>query len=312
MLHSLVMGSKNHRLSGWVSLILAFSFSPNAHAYECSHVVDTDRSSVTQVWRQSCVPYFLSSQSELLQDARTASIAMSSFDQWSNETQNCTGLNFYYGGYIDEGIAFDKTNPSNNHNVVTTLDTQEQLDELMSQGLWPDPDLVAITLTRFEPTTGEIVDADIVLNNVVFSIEEITPDTSCGNNSARHDLANTMVHEVGHLIGFAHVAGADATMFANATNCETKKRDLSMDDRDGVCTVYPSDGPIVTCVPSISGYNDSSIQAFRGQCTRYNQEPIEGCDCSSIRNTDENKYTFWSSFLLSMLVIARRSSKRKS
>ena len=111
----------------------------------------------------------------------------SSFEQWSSKVQNCTSLNFYYGGYIDEGAEFDTNNPANNHNVVTSLDTEANLELLMSQGLWPSRDLVAITLTRYEPVSGEIVDADIVLNNVVFTLEEIEPGTSCGNNAFRHD-----------------------------------------------------------------------------------------------------------------------------
>ena len=251
----------------------------------------------------------------MFQDAKTASIATNSFKQWSSDTQSCTSINFFYGGYIDEGVAFDKNNPSNNHNVVTSLDTEANLESLMGQGLWPSRDLVAITLTRYEPSTGEIVDADIVLNNVVFKLEEIAPGTSCGNNAYRHDIANTLVHEVGHFIGFAHVAGQDATMFANARNCETLKRDLSMDDISGVCSVYPSSGPIVTCSPPVSGYEEVNTQAFRRQCERFDQEPIEGCDCSTFagtRSTHGLKETVWlaATLFVMMFVRPKRRSKR--
>ena len=72
-------------------------------------------------------------------------------------------------------------------------------------------------------------------------------------------------------------------MFANAKSCETKKRDLSSDDLGGLCSVYPAFGPIVTCSPSLSGYDATGITSFRDQCARYtSSQEVEGCDCSTL------------------------------
>ena len=258
-----------------------------SHAYECSPVDESDPTVPTQVWRQTCIPFVISTQSEFLDNSEMRSTVVSSFDRWSKNTQSCTSLSFVYGGLVDFGAGFDATNPSNNHNVVTSLDTQEALDQARADGSWPAENLVAITLTRFVPSTGEIVDADIVFNNASFDFEIIEEGTACGNNSMKHDLMNTLVHEVGHFVGFAHVADANATMFQNAMNCETKKRDLENDDQSGLCSVYPASGPIVTCQPSLADYDSAGTQGFRSQCSRVEQVPVDGCDCSAINKQSQ-------------------------
>jgi MYXO-CTERM domain-containing protein len=58
------------------------------------------------------------------------------------------------------------------------------------------------------------------------------------------DLRNTLTHEVGHLVGLAHVPDSQpaATMFARTTPGEIEKRSLSEDDIAGVCAIYPDEG----------------------------------------------------------------------
>jgi hypothetical protein len=291
---------------------LAQGIASSAHGYECSPVSETDPTLPTQVWRQNCIPFAISSQSALLQDSALEAIVVNSFEQWSQNTHSCTSLSFVYSGYVSDGFDFDDSNPSNNRNVVTSLDTQAALDQARVDGFWESEKLVAITLTRFVPSTGEIVDADIVLNNVLFSFEEIPDGTSCGNNTVRHDLKNTLVHEVGHLIGFAHVDGLDATMFKNAQNCETKKRDLETDDLSGLCSVYPSSGPIVTCQPPQADYESAGTQGFRNQCSRVQQAPIDGCDCDTVHNTSHNKSQANLLFFILGLFCFRRRQPKKS
>jgi hypothetical protein len=277
-----------------------------AHGYECSHVKEEDKTSITQVWRQTCIPFFVSSQSGLFAEQSILDEVIASFDKWSSAQQSCTSLSFDFAGTLDDGIGFDRMNASNNHNVITSVDSEAELTELMSKGLWPDKELVAITLTTYEPTSGEILDADISLNNVVFSLENIAEGTSCGNNAKRHDIGNTLVHEVGHFIGFAHVPDSEATLFSHAKDCETKKRSLGEDDILGLCSVYPSAGPIVTCIPPIVGYDGVNTQAYQGQCARFNQEPIEGCDCSSLRLSDQAPRLGALFLLLGVVILGRR------
>lgn len=111
---------------------------------------------------------------------------------------------------------------------------------------------------------GAIVDADIELNGVDFAIS--TNDQSLGTAGCKSDLANTLTHELGHLLGLEHPCRAaqdpprtdgagnpvpscstatdpvilESTMY-NFQDCgETKKASLSQDDIDAICAIYPT------------------------------------------------------------------------
>jgi hypothetical protein len=92
---------------------------------------------------------------------------------------------------------------------------------------------IAVTLTTFDCNTGEIFDADIVLNGVNFSFT-----TSPMVGVPRADVENTVTHEAGHLLGFDHDPNPESTMYADAPLGETRKRTLSEDDVTGLCHVY--------------------------------------------------------------------------
>jgi hypothetical protein len=110
---------------------------------------------------------------------------------------------------------------------------------------------------------GEIVDADIELNNVSF---RLTHDgQGSGTSSCAADLANTLVHELGHLLGLEHTcrgpadpervdhAGAavplctstsdpvitEATMYPFQQCGETKKASVEADDVEAICGSHP-------------------------------------------------------------------------
>src|SRR5204862_6586571 len=82
------------------------------------------------------------------------------------------------------------------------------------------------------------------------------------------DLQNTLTHEFGHLLGLDHncygsadrsrgidqnghavpdcnrapPAVQEATMYASVMRGDVARRDLSADDIDGVCAIYPATG----------------------------------------------------------------------
>jgi hypothetical protein len=101
---------------------------------------------------------------------------------------------------------------------------------------WPaevGAETLALTTTVYRRSTGEILDADIDVNAVNHA-------WSAGPDPAGFDdVENTLTHELGHALGFAHTEVPDATMFANADLGETLKRDLAPDDLEAICTVYP-------------------------------------------------------------------------
>jgi MYXO-CTERM domain-containing protein len=95
-----------------------------------------------------------------------------------------------------------------------------------------------VTLTTFDCNSGQIFDADVLLNGANF---HFTLDPSTTGNTAA-DVQNTVTHEAGHFIGFDHNPDPESTMYADAPLGETKKRDLTADDIQGMCNVYPGDG----------------------------------------------------------------------
>lgn len=113
---------------------------------------------------------------------------------------------------------------------------------------------LAITMTYSDDKSGEIIEADIVLNSIytvgvlkaredrwrrnrdgdVATVNEESED--CQN---RYDVQNITTHEAGHFFGLGEdPTERDATMFQNIDQCETHKRALSKTDVDAVGTLY--------------------------------------------------------------------------
>jgi hypothetical protein len=238
--------------------------SSDAQGFEC---LTAGQSGFSQVWRSRCIPYAISRESKVFEGQTRRNLVATAFQAWSSHS--CTDFRFVDSGNTDQVTEFDSGSALRNRNSLASIHTTAELETLMRQGMWPDPALVAATIARFSPQTGEIVDADIVLNDVGYDFFDNTQQ--CPNTDMiNQDLMNTLVHEIGHMIGFEHVLDPEATMFASAGGCETIKRDLSQDDRDGVCSVYPNGAPITTCSPA-PDYNSLGTNAsqFREQCTRF-------------------------------------------
>lgn len=115
---------------------------------------------------------------------------------------------------------------------------------------WPaivGPETLALTTVLYDRDTGAIVDADTDLNAVVhvFSTSDPPP-------AADDDVQNTLTHELGHTLGFAHSSDPDATMYVSAALAETSKRDLAADDLRAICETYPTGRPTPTTLPTPS------------------------------------------------------------
>ncbi|MFH0899120.1 MAG: hypothetical protein V2A73_00685 [Pseudomonadota bacterium] len=131
---------------------------------------------------------------------------------------------------------------------------------------------------------GTILDADIEINGVNFAVSWNGETEKDGPLS---DLANTLTHEVGHLVGLDHTCWngsgsqprdhngdlvprcypesalpdevTEATMYNYQSSGETKKATLSQDDIDGYCAIYP-----LASDPGVCGY---ATKQDNGLCT---------------------------------------------
>jgi hypothetical protein len=158
---------------------------------------------------------------------------------------------------------------------------------------------LALTWTSYDTATGQILDADIELQD--WNDSTATPGgwyytcapaswsaaaTACtgalpyGTGCAYIDVGNTLTHESGHVLGLDHpcVAGApcvdpNATMAATASVGEVSKRTLTLDDVNGVCAIYPSGQPTSTCLAR----PPASVSPTGSECPHPSSH--SGCGC---------------------------------
>jgi len=159
----------------------------------------------------------------------------------------------------------------------------------------PHPDLVlALTWVTFNETTGEILDADIELNDwneyatspAGFMYTCAPPGSpNCGGNGdplastlecVWADVGSVVTHEAGHVLGLDHPCEGSAclaTMSATIPPGRTDKRTLEQDDAAGVAAIYPGSPPNAPAVQErFTGTCNSSAAASIAR-------PSRSCGC---------------------------------
>ena len=94
---------------------------------------------------------------------------------------------------------------------------------------------IALTFIANNYETGEIIDADIAINDAGFKF------TTADDATSGVDLLSALTHECGHFFGMAHSLQSNATMYASYGSdiaSRTNARTLEQDDVDGVCALY--------------------------------------------------------------------------
>jgi hypothetical protein len=216
-------------------------------------------------WDSSCVfiTYAEDGTDHLAGDAEFA-IMDEVFATWRAGIESCSYLTFELEGRADIEVGFDGIN------IIKLRDdrwcrpaTDDEEEECYDQGAAGLTTLFFIDDAESDHN-GQIFDADIELNGVNFALS--ADGQSLGDAPCKADLANTLTHEVGHLMGLdhtCHVAGErpvddqgepvpdcfpasllsaeikDATMYTFQDCGETKKITPEPDDLAGVCAIYP-------------------------------------------------------------------------
>lgn len=185
-----------------------------------------------------------------------------SFAVW--EEVACSDLTFVEGAPAPRSVGF--TDGGTNQNLVIFRDLRcrdfvaagdpcHQDDSCENQyDCWNEDDrLIGVTITTYSQCSGRIVDADVVLNAAAFAFT--TADGPVCADPAQQgcvatDVENTLVHEIGHVVGLDHTLVAGATMVASAGPGETEKRSLEPDDLEGLCSIYPAGAATSICAPA--------------------------------------------------------------
>ena len=160
-----------------------------------------------------------------------------------------------------------------------------------------EPEIVAITISSYDRSTGFVRDSDVVFNAV-----DHTWTTQPDANPHSFDVENVMAHEAGHFFGMGHSESAtDATMFPSTPTGETDKRSLADDDLQGLAALVDemSQRAPATRTPS------SGNQAGTGGTDDSDLTPRAGCSVGPSAGLSD-----WGVILVCLLLALTRRMRR--
>ncbi|MGB5266813.1 MAG: hypothetical protein WBN30_09515 [Polyangiales bacterium] len=282
-------------------------------------------------WNDPCLSYAVDGRASRWMDLSEIEDSVNAaFETW--ETADC-------GDGLTPNLVFKPSmqpstckraefNNVGNVNTIAFLDPWEDpcLDD---DGDPYDPRAFAVTIVWHNTTTGEILDADMMINDLRFvpggragGPYADCPETGCLGSDA--DLRGIVTHEAGHFIGIGHCNPINindpndpcvvATMFASADRNAVEKRTLAPDDINAVCDIYPPGSLDDSCTAIPMGGLQLNCE------TTESGNPIacdapgavsssSGCSCSTTQTPAD---ALWSTLavLIGLTVTRRRSAGR--
>jgi MYXO-CTERM domain-containing protein len=266
------------------------------------------------VWNNPCLSYGIDYRGSVWMAFADVEAAIdASFEAW--EQADCGGSttpNLIFKGLQSSTCQRAEFNTTGNVNTIAFLDPfKNPCADADAPGY--SPFAFAVTTTWHNTSTGEIFDADIMINDE-FATGTFAggpyancPDTGCVSTDA--DLASIVTHEVGHFIGIGHSTVLDATMFASANRKSIEKRTLEPDDRNAVCDIYPPGSLDESCnaVPMGGLQLNCDANACDGPASP------GGSSSSGCSATGTQANAPWGALLVALLgltVVRRRSGRR--
>lgn len=109
-----------------------------------------------------------------------------------------------------------------------------------------DRAVLALTLLTRNSATGEIVDADVIVDAERNRFAELTGPAMLGLPTAPNDYQNVITHEFGHVLGLVEdPENPDSTMYPSSQPGEVTKRELADVDRQSAARAYDAPPTLV-------------------------------------------------------------------
>jgi MYXO-CTERM domain-containing protein len=187
-------------------------------------------------WKNACVGYDIQQDAskQVSYDDAAQAIALA-FTKWTGATCATDG-----SGNSRASIDVRDLGPVQCNQVQYNKDGPNQHVIIFDDNTWPHNDsnnTLALTTVTFDSTSGEIYDADMEINTAQQTLTVHDPIPADG-----YDLSSIVTHETGHFLGMAHSGDTAATMYAHYRQGATSMRNLTQDDVQGICSIYPPDG----------------------------------------------------------------------
>jgi MYXO-CTERM domain-containing protein len=186
-------------------------------------------------WKNACVGYSIQQDASKQVSFNDAQNGMeTAFAQWTNAT--CPTASVSSKASID--VRF--LGPVACHQVQYNQSGGNANIIMFDDAKWPHNDsanTLGLTTVTYNINTGELYDADMEINTAQVTLTVNGPVPADG-----FDFLSIVTHESGHFLGLAHSPDSHATMYAHYTQGQTSMRNLSADDVQGICSIYPPDG----------------------------------------------------------------------
>ena len=271
-------------------------------------------------WRSPCLSYAIDGRgSQWMTNEDIEEAVDLAFETWENVDCGGSPPNLIFHALEPSTCARPEFNDTGNVNTIAFLEPWRNPCAEADEPDY-DPFALAVTTVWRDGDTGEIFDADMMINEqMTTSLNAGGPYDNCPNTGCPPgspgvpgptDLQSIVTHEIGHFVGIGHSDVEGATMYWKTEQTSVSNRVLAQDDIDAVCDIYPPGGLNQSCdsTPFYGLRLDCETDDAGGPlaCSGPASVPGGGGGCSATRTQTDAPWMAMSLALLGIAAVRRR------